>query len=78
MGLTLYEDEREEMKVMNGYGDFVFDQGYNTGEVNGRAKDLLALMKNSGQNLDEAMQLLDLNPEDKPHYEELLQELRNN
>ena len=74
LGLTLLEEAREELTNMNGYGDFVYEQG----EAKGQALSLLAVMKNSGQNLDEAMQLLDLNPEDKPHYEELLQELRNN
>lgn len=68
-------------KLMSGYGDFVYNQGYDSGyhdgEVNGRDQDLMAIMKNSGRDLDEAMRLLDLDPEDKPHYEELLQKLHS-
>ncbi len=75
---------------MGGYSQLVYEKGLIKGklegeirgeirgEVKGRAQSLLALMKNAGQSLDEAMQLLDLKPEDKPKYQKMLQELQSN
>ncbi len=67
------------------YEDFVFGEDYDRGYINGFirgyeracAECLQALMKNTGQGMDEAMRLLDLDPEDKPHLQQLLQELHS-
>lgn len=81
-GITLHEEAGRDLIDMGGYSQLVYEKGEIRGEVRGevkgRAQSLLALIKNSGQSLDEAMRLLDLKPEDKPKYQKLLQELQNN
>ena len=83
--ITLHEEAGKDLTDMGGYSQLVYEKGKLEGEirgeirgeVKGRAQSLLALIKNSGQSLDEAMRLLDLKPEDKLKYQKMLQELQN-